>query len=261
MLFNELADQYDQVLPFFAAMAEATLDVVDPRPGIRLLDVGAGRGALAGAALARGCQVTAVDAAPAMVELMMRDFPALRARVMDAHHLGLPDQSFDVAVAGFMIHIVDDAAQVASELRRVLCPGGVVAMTVPGPVHDGGRWSEFHALVGEFEGRENLSQRLGRVVEVRQILHSAGFDGVRALGIAVHLPVSDPETCWRHLMSHGFAGLVRSLKPLDAKELQGRAMAELTRMHHDGGVVLSRGAKVYMATARSASAPAEGSRR
>lgn len=46
-----------------------------PVPGTRVLDLGAGRGALTAAALARGCQVTAVDCAPGMVERISTQYP------------------------------------------------------------------------------------------------------------------------------------------------------------------------------------------
>ncbi len=60
-LFDRLADRYDQVIPFFAEFAGQLLEVLDPDPGTRLLDIGSGRGAIAVAAAARGCAVTAPD--------------------------------------------------------------------------------------------------------------------------------------------------------------------------------------------------------
>jgi len=64
---------------------------------------------------------------------------------------------------------------------------------------------------------------------------------------AVHLPVADPRTCWGFHMSHGFAGLVEALGPADTAEFRRRALAELTRMHESGGIVLDRGAVAYLA--------------
>lgn len=125
-LFDRLADRYDQVVPFFAEFAAQLLDVVAPVPGTRLLDVGSGRGAIASAAAARGCVVTAVDAAPRMVSLLSDAHPEMDARLMDAHRLDLPDSSYDLATGGFVIHLVDDRARVLYELRRILRPGASV---------------------------------------------------------------------------------------------------------------------------------------
>jgi hypothetical protein len=41
-LFDRLADRYDQIIPFFAAFAGQLLEVLDPDPGTRLLDIGGG---------------------------------------------------------------------------------------------------------------------------------------------------------------------------------------------------------------------------
>ncbi|MFI5916866.1 hypothetical protein [Dactylosporangium sp. NPDC051541] len=71
---------------------------------------------------------------------------------------------------------------------------------------------------------------------------------VRSFNIAVHLPVPDPQTGWDFHMSHGFAGLIEALEPSDAIEFHRRALAELTRMHDSGGILLDRGAVVLLAT-------------
>jgi hypothetical protein len=83
-------------------------------------------------------------------------------------------------------------------------------------------------------------------------LQAAGFADIRTVNLAVHLPVADPQTCWDFYMSHGFAALVEALRPADAAEFQQRALAELTRMHESGGIVLDRGAVVYLATVPAA---------
>ena len=60
---------------------------LDPPAGCRFLDMGAGRGALTGPALDRGCLVTTVDAAPAMCKRLAADYPAAVVNVMDAQDL------------------------------------------------------------------------------------------------------------------------------------------------------------------------------
>jgi hypothetical protein len=81
-LFDRLADRYDQVIPFFAGFGTQLVDLVAPVPGSRLLDIGSGRGAVATAAAARGCVVTALDAAPRMVSLLAAAHPGIDVRVM-----------------------------------------------------------------------------------------------------------------------------------------------------------------------------------
>src|SRR5512138_2542776 len=122
-LFDRLAADYDQVIPFFATFGAQLVDLLDPAPGARLLDAASGRGAIAVAAAARGCAVTAVDAAPRMMALLSAAHPGIATRVMDLRRLDLPGRSFDLATAGFVIHLVDDPHLVLAELHRVLRPG------------------------------------------------------------------------------------------------------------------------------------------
>jgi ubiquinone/menaquinone biosynthesis C-methylase UbiE len=255
-LFNRLADRYDQVIPFFAGFAGQMLDVLDPTPGARLLDVGSGRGAIAVAAAARGCVVTAVDAAPRMVSLLADGHPEIDVRLMDIHRLDASDDSYDLVTGGFVIHLVDDRSKVLAELRRVLRPGGSLALTTPGPCEDYGRWDEWQDLVNEFRSRDTTGRMPKRDLEITSYLDAAGFAEIRSVEIEVHLPVADPQTCWDFEMSHGFAATVEALDPPDAAEFERRALAVLTRMHESaGGIVVDRGAVVYLATAPANQGP------
>jgi len=128
-LFDRVAGDYDEVVPFFAEYGQAIVAALDPQPGCRFLDLGAGRGALTGPAVARGCVVAAVDAAPGMVSRLAAAFPAVEARVMDAQALGLATGSFDLVAASFVIHVLDDPAAGVAEAFRVLAPGGRFAFT------------------------------------------------------------------------------------------------------------------------------------
>jgi SAM-dependent methyltransferase len=199
-LFDRLADSCDQVIPFFGEFAAQLLDVVEPTPGSRLLDIGSGRGAIAAAAASRGCAVTAIDAAPRMVSLLAATHPDIDVRLMDIHQLDLPDGSYDLVTGGFVIHLVKDHVQVLTELRRVLRPGATVALTTPGPCEDHGRWNAWNQLTGEFARRATGRRPHGNL-DVAPSLSAAGFIDVRTVNIAVHTPVSDPQACWDFHMS------------------------------------------------------------
>lgn len=247
-LFDRLADTYDEVIPFFATFGSQLVELLDPVPGTRLLDVGAGRGAIAAAAAARGCVVTAIDPAPRMIEHLAAAHPAVDARVMDAHHIDLPDAAYDVAACGFVIHIVSDPARVIDEMRRVVRPGGTVAFTTPTDCDDGGRWDRFQAIVREYRPRMVGPGRPGGDVDEAELLAAAGFTGIRDTKLEVHIPIESPDACWRFHMSHGFAAFVESLRPDDAAEFRELAIDELTRMRANGGIVMDRGAWVTLAT-------------
>jgi ubiquinone/menaquinone biosynthesis C-methylase UbiE len=248
-LFDRLADAYDATIPFFRSFGEQLVDLLDPVPGTGLLDIGAGRGAIAVAAADRGCRVTATDGSPRMMALLAAAHPEIETRVLDARDLALPDDAYDIATAGFMIHVVDEPERVLAELRRVVRPGGMVAFTSPNGVDDGGRWDEYQELVQEFRPRLVGPGRAGKDYDVEEHLAAAGFTDIRESEFEVHIPAPDPETFWRFEMSHGFARFVESLTEADQVDFRRRAFEVLQRMQDTCGIVVDRGAWVVRATA------------
>ncbi|MER6513975.1 class I SAM-dependent methyltransferase [Nonomuraea sp. NPDC001636] len=95
----------------------------------RILDVGCGTGVVTAAALAAGAEVTAVDADPAMLELVARRHPAATVRRATLPVLPFEDASFDAVAGNFVVNHVADVPATLAELRRVLRPGGAAALT------------------------------------------------------------------------------------------------------------------------------------
>lgn len=112
------------------AAAEKLLDAAEVGSGTRVLDVGTGPGTVAAAALARGAEVVAVDAEPGMVALAACNAPGAAVRHALLPDLPFPDGSFDAAVANFVVNHVEDPRAALSELRRVVRPGGRLAVTI-----------------------------------------------------------------------------------------------------------------------------------
>lgn len=97
--------------------------------GTCMIDVCCGPGYAAGAAAALGAEATGVDVSPAMIAAARAAFPACRFDAGDAATLPAADHAFDAAVCGFgLFHLADPAAALA-EMRRVLRPGGRIALS------------------------------------------------------------------------------------------------------------------------------------
>ena len=127
---NELAEGY---IGFFApvtALAIAPLlEAVRLAPGMKLLDVPTGSGALAAEAARRGASVVGIDISSAMVAQARKRHPGLDFRVGDVEHLPVADGALDAVVCAFGIgHFPYPEASVG-ECLRTLKPGGRIAFS------------------------------------------------------------------------------------------------------------------------------------
>jgi arsenite methyltransferase len=126
----------DELHPGGEATTRRALELIDIRAGERLLDVASGTGASAIlAAREFGCQVTGVDyGADAVGGAQQRaDAAGLRDRVGfivgDAEALPYPDDEFDAVLCECSLCTFPDKRQAIAEMRRVLRPGGRVALS------------------------------------------------------------------------------------------------------------------------------------
>ncbi len=115
------AQRYDRTAEFVPALGLGVLDLLAPKPGERILDLGCGDGRLTEQIAAAGASVVAVDAAPDMVA-------AARARGLDARVLpgqGLAfDGEFDAVFSNAALHWMRPAKAVLGGVHRALRPGG-----------------------------------------------------------------------------------------------------------------------------------------
>jgi ubiquinone/menaquinone biosynthesis C-methylase UbiE len=140
-LFDGLADDYDQSgVAFFAPIAARLTELLDPRPGERVLDVGCGRGAVTlplARAVGPSGSVTAVDVAPAMVRHTRDATEAagltnVTAAEMDAMRPNLPAGSFDAIASSLVLFFLPDPAAAVSRWLPLLRPGGRLVITTFG---------------------------------------------------------------------------------------------------------------------------------
>lgn len=241
-LFDELAGEYDQHIPFFAPFGRDLVAWCDLRPGQQVLDIAAGRGAVAGpAAQAVGPRgaVLAIDGSPNMLRALARDFgdvPQIETREMDAHHLAFPDASFDVVTCGLAFHIMHDPERAIAEAHRVLRPGGLLAFSTAG------RW-DFDELVQDIDALASPERTPTPPPRpLPEICADAGFTAVEERLVQRSFDFRDPQHYWDHMMSHGFRGHVYSLGPTLAGEFRTRLFAALEQLQADGRITASFGA-------------------
>ena len=115
--------QYAKNGGFVASMATEVVDLLDPRPGERILDAGCGDGFLTAQLAASGASLRGVDASASMVA-------AARARGLAVDHTNLTELSynaeFDAVFSNAALHWIPLASQPAALacLHHALRPGG-----------------------------------------------------------------------------------------------------------------------------------------
>jgi SAM-dependent methyltransferase len=120
---------YDKFMGRFSMrLAPLFADFAGVAAGSRVLDVGAGTGALAAELLRRDATVAAMDPSPQFVATLKSRFPDIDAREAGAEDLPWPDASFDAALAQLVVAFMADAGAGVAEMHRVVEPGGVVAV-------------------------------------------------------------------------------------------------------------------------------------
>jgi len=125
--------QFDRVLE---PMHRQMLDWLRIAPGSRTLDAGFGGGGMALLLAEAGCEVTALDIEPGLLDglsELLADKPyTVRLQQGSIERLPFDDGTFDLVWCSRVIHHMPDEVAAAREIRRVLKPGGRFALREDG---------------------------------------------------------------------------------------------------------------------------------
>lgn len=142
-------DLYQNKHSFVWQLGQGILDLLNPRPGETILDLGCGTGQLTQAIAHRGASVIGLDADPAMITEAHKNFPDLTFQVADARTFELPNP-VDAIFSNATLHWIDDPVAVATRMWAALKPGGRLAV--------------------EFGGQGNIATVLVAIAAAREIL-------------------------------------------------------------------------------------------
>ena len=114
-------ERYSRNARFVADLGAPVVELLAPRAGERILDLGCGDGVLTAKLAAMGCEVVGVDGSAAQVEAARK--VGVDARVMDGEHLSF-DREFDAVFSNAALHWMRNPDAVIAGVRRALRPSG-----------------------------------------------------------------------------------------------------------------------------------------
>lgn len=243
--------------PFSLQFADVAIVRLGLSAGQSVLDLGAGSGGAALAMAQLGCAVTAVDASPGMcarisARAYARSLP-VRALCMDGQTLDFADATFDAALSVFGVILFPDAVKGLSEVRRVVRPGGRVAVVT---------WTEPHAYELAVELRAAMTAirpdppsaglpaqlRYRERADFAALFQAAGFTHVDIDVCAASLQAPSARWLAEHLgFAPGMAAQVAGLGT-DAVAVKQRFAANLEARLGTGAISL--GGKAFVGVAQ-----------
>lgn len=217
------AGDYTRVGAFVPALGEAALDLLDPQPGERILDVGCGEGALTRRIIERGAQAVGIDNSPSMVEAACT--AGLDARLLDAAAMSF-DREFDAAFSNAALHWMLDGKAVAHAIFRALKPDGRFAGEMGG---EGNLARLREALDTELIARGfvpplEASNWYASAEEFAAVYEDAGFVEIDARLLERPTPLDHGIAAWVTVFRAGW--LDRAEVPADERPAIAEAVAD-----------------------------------
>jgi SAM-dependent methyltransferase len=234
MSFEVAASAYDRFMGRYSTrLAPLFADFAGAREGMRVLDVGAGPGALTGELVARvgSANVAAAEPSEPFVEALHERFPDVAVDRASAESLPHADASFDAVLAQLVVHFMSDPVQGLREMARVARPGAVVAASVWD--HGGGRGplSPYWDLVRELDPSVDDESQLAGATEghLTELFAQAGIGDVEEVPLTVHVTHESFDEWWEpYTLGVGPAGAyVVGLDEERRSALRARAAARL----------------------------------
>jgi SAM-dependent methyltransferase len=217
------AADYARVGRFVADLGEAALDLLDPKLGERILDVGCGDGALTRKIVERGADVAGVDNSPELVAAAQAI--GLEVHLMDAADMRF-DGEFDAVFSNAALHWMLDRDRVANAVFRALRNGGRFAGEMGG---EGNLAQLREALDAELVARGyppplESSNWYPSVEEFAAVYEGAGFVQIDARLIERPTPMPDGIGQWVTTFRRGW--LDRAGVPQEERPEIGEAVAQ-----------------------------------
>jgi SAM-dependent methyltransferase len=217
-------------------VGDSFLDWLDPKSGMRWLDVGCGNGAFTetlvgrcAPGLVRGIDPSQQQLEYARTRPLLTNAQFLQADAMD---LPFPDDSFDAAVMPLVIFFVPEPPQGVAEMARVVSPGGTVCAYAWDM--DGGGFpyevvrSEMRAM--GLEVPTPPSPDASRLSALTDLWTGAGLTAIETRAIRVHRTYADFDDYWQTVLGGpSVGGKLSAMPPETLARLKSRLGERLAK--------------------------------
>jgi demethylmenaquinone methyltransferase/2-methoxy-6-polyprenyl-1,4-benzoquinol methylase len=132
-MFDGVAKRYDFLNDLLSlgrtkAWRKVVTSIIDPKPGMKILDIAAGTGSSSRPLADKGAEVICLDFSEGMLTSGRKRNPDLTFIQGDALKLPFPDQEFDVTTISFGLRNTHDAGAALAEAHRVTKSGGKIVI-------------------------------------------------------------------------------------------------------------------------------------
>lgn len=185
-------------------LAPLLVRFADVRDGDRLLDVGAGTGALAAALVtaAPSSRITGIDPSAPYVSLAQATHGGtlVRFEVGDAQRMAFEDAAFDRTLSLLVVNFIPDAPKAIDEMKRVTRRGGTVAAAV-WDYGDGMEmlrvfWDDAIALDPASAAKDERHMRFCRQGELAALWRARGLQDVVEEGLTIQTRFASFDDYW-----------------------------------------------------------------
>jgi arsenite methyltransferase len=251
--YNLASAGYDKnAVRFFPLCANRLVELIDLKPGQRVLDVATGTGVAAIAASHRmgpGGHVVGVDIASDMLGQARKkaetaQLKNVEFREEDAERLSFAENGFDAVICCSGIFFLPDMLAGPREWRRVVKEGGIVAFSAFGetafqPISD-----LFEARIRRYGVTFSVPkhafswQRLASIEECYTLLHDAGLVQIEGRTEQLGYYLRTPDEWWDIVWNSGFRGPVSQLSPEQLEHFKMEHLSEVEQLATNQGIWL-----------------------
>ncbi len=166
---------YDDRHAFVWKKAADLIELLSPKPGERILDLGCGTGHLTAQIAERGADVIGLDSSASMIAQARQNYPKLSFVLGDARELRFPEP-FDGVFSNAVLHWINEPARVIEGVARALKPEGRFVLEMGGKGNNALIVAAVHSVLRDRRYEPRLPWFYPSAAEYATLLEQSNFE-------------------------------------------------------------------------------------